>query len=214
MLIKGFEADPLVAGESLLARSGFWSNHLLMMCSDGGCAERPVPEWFGDDGADTDALSEALFDPEHWPVFRVPTETGPGAVVIYRNLDGDYGIDYFLTHPGRNDVQQIASWDGDFRGNGLTWRELVRIADTPSSGIEGVQGAEARLLLVLPLLADPDVPEEAPARLTSALVMVGAPHDTASHTAEHLLAHLTRRSLHDPTWESPLSGGCFPRPQG
>ncbi|WP_186780651.1 hypothetical protein [Streptomyces sp. CBG9] len=206
MLIKGYDADALVAGESLLARPGFWSNYLLAMCSDGGCAERPVPEWFGDDGADANALSEVLFDPERWPVFRVPAETGPGAVVVYRNLDGDYGTDYLLTHPGRSHVQQIASWDGDFRGSGLTWRELVRIADSPSSGAEGVQDTAARLLLVLPLLTDPEVPEVAPARLTSALAVVGAPQDTASNTAEHLLAHLTRRSLHDPTWESPLSG--------
>ncbi|MFE3578927.1 hypothetical protein [Streptomyces vinaceus] len=206
MLIKGYDPDALVAGESLLARPGFWSNYLLAMCSDGGCAERPVPEWFGDDGADAEALSEVLCDPQCWPVFRVPTETGPGAVVIYRNLDGDHGTDYLLTHPGRSYVQQIASWDGDFRGTGLTWRELVRIADSPSSGAEGVQDTAARLLLVLPLLTDPDVPEEASARLTSALTVVGAPQDTASNTAEHLLAHLTRRSLHDPTWESPLSG--------
>ncbi|MFJ8232819.1 hypothetical protein ACIQ9E_23185 [Streptomyces sp. NPDC094448] len=206
MLIKGYDVDTLVAGESLLARPGFWSNYLLAMCSDGGCAERPVPEWFGDDGADADALSEVLFDPERWPVFRVPAETGPGAVVVYRNLDGDYGTDYLLTHPGRSYVQQIASWDGDFRGTGLTWGELVRIADNPSSGAEGVQDTAARLLLVLPLLTDPDVPEETSARLTSALTVVGGPQDTASNAAEHLLAHLTRRSLHDPAWESPLSG--------
>ncbi|MFE6759233.1 hypothetical protein ACFVDQ_37545 [Streptomyces sp. NPDC057684] len=68
MLIKGYDG-PLVAGESLLARPGFWSNHLMPLCSDGAGAERPAPEWFGDDGADTDALSETLFDPERWPVF-------------------------------------------------------------------------------------------------------------------------------------------------
>ncbi|MFF2573169.1 hypothetical protein [Streptomyces sp. NPDC058084] len=75
------------------------------MCSDDGCAERPVPEWFGEDGADAEVLSEVLFDPEHWPVFRVPAEDGPGAVVIYRNLDGDYGTDYLRTHPGRSYVE-------------------------------------------------------------------------------------------------------------
>ncbi|MFH9958507.1 hypothetical protein ACH4OX_30410 [Streptomyces roseolus] len=60
MLIKGYDADPLVTGESLPARPGFWSNCLLAMCSDGECAERPVPEWFDDDGADVDALSERM----------------------------------------------------------------------------------------------------------------------------------------------------------
>jgi hypothetical protein len=206
VLIKGYDPGPLVAGESLLARPGFWSNYLLAMCSDGGCAERPVPEWFGEDGADADAVSEVLFDPGRWPVFRVPTEDGPGAVVIYRNLDGDYGTDYLLTLPGRSYVEQIASWDGDFSGTGLTWRELIRIADSPSFAAEGVQDAAVRFLLLLPLLTDPDVPEAASARLIAALAVVGAPQDTASITAEHLLAHLTKRSRHDPTWASPLSG--------
>ncbi|MFF3467145.1 hypothetical protein [Streptomyces sp. NPDC002619] len=205
MLIKGYDDGPLVAGESLLARPGFWSNY-LMMCGDGSSATRPVPEWFGDDGADTDALSEVLFDPERWPVFRVPAEDGPGAVVIYRNLVGDYGIDYLLTHPGRSHAQQIANWEGDLSGTGLTWHELVRLADSPSPAAEGVEDTAARLLLVLPLLADSEVPESASARLSAALTSAGAPQDTVFSTAEHLLTRLTRRSHHDPTWGSPLSG--------
>ncbi|MFD9607923.1 hypothetical protein ACFWWS_00990 [Streptomyces sp. NPDC059083] len=206
MLIKGYDVGPLVAGESLLARPGFWSNYLLSMCSDGGCAERPVPEWFGEDGADVDALSEVLFDPEGWPVFRVPAEDGPGAVVIYRNLDGDYGTDYLLTRSGRSCAEQIASWDGDFSGTGLTWRELIRIADSPSFAADGVHDTAVRFLLLLPLLSDPDVPESASARIAAALAVAGAPGDTASIAAEHLLAHLTRRSRHDSSWASPLSG--------
>ncbi|MFF3784339.1 hypothetical protein [Streptomyces sp. NPDC001933] len=206
MLIKGYDVGPLVPGESLLVHPGFWSNYLLALCSDGGCAERPVPEWFGEDGADVDALSEVLFDPDRWPVFRVPADDGPGAVVIYRNLDGDYGTDYLLTHPGRSCVEQIASWDGDFSGSGLTWSELTQIADNPSLADEGVQDTATRLLLLLPLLADPDVQETASARLITALTETGTPQDTASIAAEHLLAHLTRRSRHDPTWTSPLSG--------
>ncbi|MEW2490886.1 hypothetical protein [Streptomyces sp. NPDC048411] len=151
-------------------------------------------------------MSEALFDPEHWPVFRVPAADGPGAVVVYRNLPGDYGIDYLLTHPGRSYAQQIASWEGDLSGTGLTWLELVRIADNPATEADGAEDPEARLLLVLPLLNDLDVPEAAPARLSAALASAGAPQDTAPNTAEHLLTHLMRGSRHDPTWDSPLSG--------
>ncbi|WP_306324532.1 hypothetical protein [Streptomyces venezuelae] len=206
MLLKGYDLGPLVPGELLLLHPGFWSNYLLAMCSDGGCPERPVPEWFGEDGADVDALSEVLFDPERWPLFRVPAEGGPGAVVVYRNLDGDYGTDYLLTHPGRSYAEQIASWDGDFSGTGLTWHELIRIADSSSLADEGVQDTATRFLLLLPLLTDPDVPESASARLIAALAAVGAPQDTAPIAAEHLLAHLTRTSRHDPTWASPLSG--------
>ncbi|MEV0494606.1 hypothetical protein [Streptomyces atratus] len=206
MLIKGYDDGPLVAGESLLAHPGFWSNYLMAMCGDGAGAERPVPEWFGDDGADTDALSEILFDPERWPVFRVPAADGLGVVVVYRNLVGDYGIDYLLTHPGRSYAQQIASWEGALSGTGLTWHELVRIADNPAPAAEGVEDSAARLLLALPLLNDMHSPESAPARLSAALTAAGAPQDTAPDTAGLLLTHLARRSHHDHTWGSPLSG--------
>jgi hypothetical protein len=158
MLIKGYDDGPLVPGESLLARPGFWSNHLPAVCGDGACTERPAPEWFGEDGADADAMSEVLFDPAHRPVFRVPVEDGPGVVVIYRNLVGDYGTDYLLTPPDRGCAQQSARWEGDFSGTGLTWHELVRVADHPSAAAEGVRDTAARLLLLLPLLTDPDLP--------------------------------------------------------
>ncbi|MFZ4297261.1 hypothetical protein ACOZE3_04960 [Streptomyces cinereoruber] len=175
MLIKGYGVGPLVPGESLLAQSGFWSNYLLAMCSVGGCAERPVPEWFGEDGADVDAVSEVLFDPDRWPVFRVPADDGPGVVVIYRNLEGEYGTDYLITHPGRSRAEQIAGWDEDFSGTGLTWPELIRIADNPSRVDEGVRDTATRLLLLLPLLTDPDVQETASARLIAALTATGTP---------------------------------------
>ncbi|MFD7571629.1 hypothetical protein ACFV6U_14095 [Streptomyces sp. NPDC059810] len=207
-MIKGYDGGPLAPGESLLGQPGFWSNHLMAMCDDGACAERPAPEWFGEDGADADAdaLSEVLFDPRRWPVFRMPTENGPGAVVICRNLDGDYGTDYLLAHPGSSSVEQIASWDGDFSGSGLAWLELIRIADNPSPAAEGVQDTAIRLLLLLPVLTDPDLPETASARLVAALTVVGAPQGTVSVAAKHLLTHLARRSRHDPSWASPLSG--------
>ncbi|MFF7680000.1 hypothetical protein [Actinacidiphila glaucinigra] len=171
-----------------------------------GSTARLVPEWFGDDGADTDALSEVLFDPDRWAVFRIPADGGPGAVVIYRNLVGDFGVGYLLTHPGRTYAQLIASWDGDFSGTGLTWHELVRLADSPSPASDGVEDTAARLVLVLPLLADSEIPESAPARLSAALTSAGAPQDTVFSTSERLLAHLTRRPHHDSTGESPLSG--------
>ncbi len=53
MLIKGYDAGPLVPGESLLVHPGFWSNYLLAMCSDGECPER----WFQSGSARTAPMS-------------------------------------------------------------------------------------------------------------------------------------------------------------
>ncbi|MFI8292081.1 hypothetical protein ACIGBL_23375 [Streptomyces sp. NPDC085614] len=209
MLIQGYEDGPLVAGESLTTRPGFWSSYFHRIFGDEPGDARPVPEWFGDDAADTDALSEVLCSPEHWPVFRVPAASGPGAVVICRNMPGEYGVDYLLTQPDRRDAEPVGSReDGSgLSGTGLTWDRLEHIADTPSSSAaEGVEDPSVRLLLLLPLLGDAEVPEAVEPRLSAALVSAGAPRDTASDTAEHLLTRLTDRSRHDPDWASPLSG--------
>ncbi|WP_351234975.1 hypothetical protein [Streptomyces sp. NPDC002133] len=207
VLIEGYNGGPLVAGEPLAARPGFWSHHLWgPCCRDAGA----VPEWFGDDGADVDAMSEVLMDPERWPVFRVPVEGGYEAVVVYRNLVGDCGVDYLFTHPSWSTARQIASWEGDLVGDSLRWHELFRIVDSPSSIAEGIEDPAARLLLLLPLLTEHALPDEATARLTAALIAVGAPQDTAPITAQHLLEHSAGSPWHDPTWGSPLSGGSGP----
>jgi hypothetical protein len=125
-------------------------------------------------------------------------------VVIYRNLDDDYGTDYLITHPGRSHAEQIASWDGNFSGTGLTWPELTQIADNPSLADEGVQDTATRLLLLLP--HRPGCAGNSIRRLIAALTATGTLQDTAAIAAEHLLVHLARRSHHDPTWTSLLSG--------
>ncbi|MEV7326003.1 hypothetical protein [Streptomyces sp. NPDC093970] len=206
MLIEGYDDGPLAPGEPLIARPGFWSNYLLEICAGGTGVECPVPEWFGDDGADTEELSESLMDPAWWPVFRVLASRGPGVMVVYRNLVGDYGIDFLLVPEGQHRVQRIAGWEGDLSGTGLTWEALVEIAENPAAQADAVNDFAARLLLILPLVSDPDLPEGASARVSAALTAVGAPQDTADSTAEYLLGRLTSRSWHDPTWGSPLSG--------
>lgn len=206
MLIEGYEDGPLAAGEPLLSRSGFWSNYLLAMCAGGTGTERPGPHRFGEDGADADALSEILLDPERWPVFRVPASEGPGVVVVSRNLVGDYGIDFLLTSAGPSGARRIAGGEGEVSGTGLTWQNLLAIANDAAPTAEGVHDPDARLLLILPLLNDPDVPEGAPARISAALTAVGVPQSSAPSIAEYLLGCLTSGSWHDPSWHSPLSG--------
>lgn len=113
-----YDDAPLDAGEALLARPGFWSNHLSAVCAGGAGDVRPVPEWFGEDTADADALSEILFDPARWPVFRLPGADGSEVVVVFRNLVGDHGTDFLLVPPGLSRAQQIATGQGSSRRAG------------------------------------------------------------------------------------------------
>ncbi|MEU1618383.1 hypothetical protein ABZ479_13935 [Streptomyces sp. NPDC005722] len=215
MLIKGYDHGPLTAGEPLTDRPGFWTNHLLGWCEAGPDGGRPEPEWFGDDGADADALTEVLHNERAWPVFRVPFGDGHCAVVVYRNLDGDPGLDFLLTHPGWARAEELSSYNGDWYGSGPNWRELAHVAaDVPRSGaVPGVFDPAARLLLLLPFLVDGDrhVAEAGPG-IADALVGIGAPEGTAALAAGCLVRGLRPDAWHDPAWGSPLSGGDAPPP--
>lgn len=207
VLIKGYDYGPLVAGEWLLERAGFWSNHLLAMCRFTSGGTRPAPEWFGDDGADTDALSEVLLDDQAWPAFRIPFQGGHSAVVVYRNLIGDFGLDYVLTQADWPRTEVLSSFDGDWYGPGLSWRDIVHIAETPDLAAPGVHNIAARFLLLLPLLADDELPPAAPAHVSAALTAVGAPEDSAQDTADHLLRNGRPAARNRGGAGSPLSGG-------
>ncbi|WP_326570903.1 hypothetical protein OG539_37185 [Actinacidiphila glaucinigra] len=214
MLIKGYDHGPLTAGETLADRPGFWANHLLGWCEAGPDGVRPEPEWFGDDGADTDALAGVLYDERAWPVLRVPFGDGHRVVAVFRNLDGDPGLDFLLTHPGWACAETLLSYDGDRSGPGLHWRQLLHVAaSVPDGGPghgpdEGLSDPAARLLLLLPVLTDgPRHAAEAVPRIASALTAVGAPQETAALAARCLIGGTEDGIWHDPAWGSPLSGG-------
>ncbi|MFJ2023502.1 hypothetical protein ACIODW_06755 [Streptomyces sp. NPDC087897] len=197
MLITGYGHGPVVAGEALVGQPGFWSCHLLGLCADGACGGRAEPEWFGGDGADVDALSEVLFDPERWPVFRVLTGgqgSEGGVVVVYRNLGDEFGVDY---------LRAGSASCGEVR---LSWSELTRLADGPAFGGDGVREWAERFLLLLPCLGGVWEEEAVRGRTAAALRGVGVPEATVEVAAAHLLGHLERRASHDPGWRSPLGG--------
>ncbi|MEU3714942.1 hypothetical protein [Streptomyces californicus] len=208
MVITGYGDGPTVVGEALVGRAGFWGCHLLGLCEDGACDERAEPAWFGGDGADADALAEVLFDPERWPVFRVPVEGAApagGVAVVYRNLDGDGGVEYRRTGGVTGAVTGGATGGGtgDVR---LSWGELVAVAEGPGGGGDGVSDRDERFLLLLPCLRGTWEEAVARERVVAALVAVGAPEHTVERAAGHLLGHLERRAVHEPGWKSPLSG--------
>ncbi|MFG2631193.1 hypothetical protein [Streptomyces sp. NPDC048473] len=159
MLIDGFDNDPLVTGEELLAPPGFWAAYLLWICQTE--EDDPDPEWFGVGEADTDAAYDALNDEERWPVFRIPFADGHTATVLGCNFPGDPGTEYFITHPEWGRHGHLATINGHQAGPGLSWRELTHIARTPNRDAPGVHAEHARLLLLLPTLGDENLPDEA-----------------------------------------------------
>ncbi|MDT0481376.1 hypothetical protein [Streptomyces doebereineriae] len=192
----------------MLEHAGFWSNHLLGLCWPASGDVRPAPEWFGDDSADTDATSEILLDAQAWPAFRIPLDACHSAVVVYRNLVGDYGIDYLLAHPDGTGAEAVANrFDGDWSGLGLVWRDLKRIVVSPDLTAAGVHDPSERLLILLPVLNDAELPADAPAVVEAALTALGAPRHSAAHTAARLLDGRRRSAGHRVLTGSRLSGG-------
>ncbi|GLW52263.1 hypothetical protein [Kitasatospora phosalacinea] len=218
MLIDGYAPGPLFAAEALLDRPGFWPHHLLGLCHATAAAttdtEPPQPEWFGADGADTDALAEELEDDRAWPVFTVAFAGGHALLVVYRNQDGARGVEHLLVHPEWSRPELVTATDDPRYGPGLSWPELTRIVDAPPPAGPGVLAPEARLLLLLPALAAaPRHVAAATARVARALLAVGAPPATAPATAARLLRATRTDPGHDPDALSPLSGGT-PAPAG
>ncbi|MEU4091750.1 hypothetical protein [Streptomyces sp. NPDC026673] len=206
MLIDGYENDPLVAAEDLLALPGFWAAYLSWMCeTEEGDADA---EWFGVAEADLDAAYEALNDEDRWPVFRIPFADGHTAAVLGRNFPDDPGTEYLVTHPEWGRHGHLATLDGHQAGPGLSWRELAHIAGTPDPDAPGVHAEAARLLLLLPVLGDADLPAEAAGIVGDALTQAGVPAGDTAGLARALLAD---HPLWNPAaWTlpgvSPLSG--------
>ncbi|MEV6105148.1 hypothetical protein AB0M28_10590, partial [Streptomyces sp. NPDC051940] len=39
-------------------------------------------------------MAEILLDAQGWPTFQVPFGRGAMVYIVFRNLEGDYGVDY------------------------------------------------------------------------------------------------------------------------
>ncbi len=163
-----YECSPVVDGSPLLADPSFWAAHLADLY------EGLSPEGFGVDPADAEAMFERLHDRTAWPVFHVPLADGHQIVVHYNSGEECTTTDYFLTHAAWAADFVLASTDQDRIGPGLCWPELAALLDAPL-GTGGVSGRHARLLLLLPILGDVGVTQEAVAVVVEALHHYGAP---------------------------------------
>ncbi|MFD7812650.1 hypothetical protein ACFV6E_06840 [Streptomyces sp. NPDC059785] len=196
----------IAPAEDLLRLPGFWPAWFGQCW--GGPAERP--QLFGADGADVDAAAQSLYETsEVWPALRIPMAGGHLLWIVLRNFPEDGGVDYLLTHPDWTRDAPLASIEGHFSGPGLSWPELIAVADGTPADAEGVRDPARRLLLLLPAFGDADVPVAAAvSRVAVALTAVGADAERAPAVARVLLDH---PFWDGPSWavpgESPLSGG-------
>nr|WP_155073485.1 hypothetical protein [Streptomyces taklimakanensis] len=163
MQIPGYEGGPLIEGSTYLDDPLFWPVH-LGTCLRGEDAQRAAF------GADWDAAMElyrALSANHEWPVLNVPLRSGHTIYVVYRNFDGDRGVDYLIHHPAWPTAETLAVDDGHFMGPGTAWPELLSAARQPAP--KGVGDTDARLLLLFPTLGDARLPDDAAVPLTAAL---------------------------------------------
>ncbi|MFI2210750.1 hypothetical protein [Streptomyces sp. NPDC020141] len=171
--IADYEDGPLVDGSGFLDLPLFWPCHL----GSGLVGEEAQEAALGPDWDDAQDLCSRMFDAEEWPVFTVGLRSGHAVHVVYRNREGDRGVDYLLMHPSWQEAVTLAVDDGHFRGPGLCWPELASAADQAAP--TGVTDPDARLLLLFPMLGDAGVPESAAARLASALAALTLAEDPA-----------------------------------
>ncbi|MDO0916147.1 hypothetical protein QQM39_36565 [Streptomyces sp. DT2A-34] len=195
----------IAPAEQLLGTPGFWPAFYAPV-RDEFVAD---PEVFGADSADVDEAAEALYGAEQiWPAFRIPMAGGHVLWIVHRNFPDDSGTDFLIAHPDWDRHACLASLDGHYSGPGLSWPELVAVAESAPADAAGVVDSGLRLLLLLPAFGDAEVPEaEAVARISGALRAVGVAEDAAPDVAERLLDH---QFWDGPTWavrgRSPLSG--------
>ncbi|AZS86257.1 hypothetical protein AB0465_10635 [Streptomyces griseoviridis] len=180
--IPGYEDGPLVQGTAYLADPFFWPVH-LGTCLRGEDAQRAA---FGADWDAAMKLYRVLSAEREWPVFSVPLSSGHTIHVVYRNIEGDHGVDYLIHHPAWSTAETLAVDDGHFMGPGMAWSELLSAARQPAT--EGVDDPDARLLLLFPTLGDAHLPGDATAALTSALTaltVIEEPAEVARMLLEH-----------------------------
>lgn len=174
----------LVAAEDLARKPAFWLAHLLLTVGD----MTDDPQRYGVDVSAYEDMVERLSDPEEsWPVLRAPIAGGHTAYVVYANFEDMNNVDFFVRHPGWGRLGHLGRCGAEGAGPGLSWSELTALAvSTPDHG-EGLTDRSQRLLLLLPMLGDAEIPNEAHGTVAQALTHCGVPSDAARALATSLL---------------------------
>ncbi|MGI5221999.1 hypothetical protein [Nocardia sp. CA-290969] len=197
MHIPAYEPDPgaeLYDATALTDDPAFWSYHLCGTVLG-------AYEFFGVPYREFLRMrDERLTHPTRWPVLRIPLAGDHEIYIVYETYtltpgeEYEYSVRYLLRPAGqeRTIVLGAAEMEGTY--GGLRWAELVDAA-TPA-GTDGIQRPGARLLALLPMLADADRPFDAAEIVASALREQGA-----TDPERQAVALLTEREFcGDETW--------------
>ncbi|MFB6561661.1 hypothetical protein ACFCYH_22725 [Streptomyces sp. NPDC056400] len=174
----------LVASEDLAKDPAFWLAHVLLTMGDPG---EPV-EPYGVDAEAYDAMVERLGDPEQpWPVLRVCCDGGHTVYAVYANEEDQNDVDFFVHHPEWGRLGHLGQCGADGAGPGLSWTELLALATSTREGGAGLTDPSERLLLLLPVLGDADLPGEAYDTVARALSRCGIRPEATGALAAMLL---------------------------
>ncbi|GIE29252.1 hypothetical protein Ait01nite_022970 [Actinoplanes italicus] len=151
------DPEVLTDADGWTADPEFWPAYLLVAAS-----AWTAPLSFDADPADVEQYAEALHDTDCWPHLTVDLHSGHRLHILFRNHEDDLGLDYLLQPAGTDDLIEVVTLEGHFRGPALSWSELETFADRPRA-----------LLLLLPMLGADDRPADAGGRVSAALTAVG-----------------------------------------
>jgi hypothetical protein len=150
------QAEP---AEHLIGHPGFWPAYLEQVFSheldlDG------LAQAFDANPGEADAAASLLFESNSCHLFALDLPDRHTLEIRVTNLDfGDeveHETEYRLVHPDWTRPGFLATTGPDHAGPGLAWTELrALVAATPP---DAALGRATRLLLLLPILGDADVP--------------------------------------------------------
>ena len=155
VLIIGYENDPLVDGVPFMSQRLFWPTYLASTVAV--YDDTMVNAAFGVEHEDVINFYDRLTDETSWPVFRMGLPDGHEIDTVYTNLPGEHSVDIVMCRPGGEHPLHLAALEAHHSGPGLRWAELIFAANYVQAPF-GVAEPNARLLLLLPALGDPDLP--------------------------------------------------------